>query len=638
MNADEFALAETTKTPPAAGVLVSHPLPLIPDHTLMRRIGQGSYGEVWLGRNVMGGWRAIKIVYRRSFTHSHPYEREFAGIRKFEPLSRSHEGLVDVLHVGRNDQVEYFFYVMELADDAAREARAGEGASTGSAVPPSTTGGPAAEATPPAQRAAGADAAEMDPRRYVPLTLGEWLRQRGRLPLGLCAELGLKLASALAHLHKHGLVHRDIKPSNIIFVNGLAKLADIGLVADIGEARSYVGTEGFIPPEGAGTVQADIYALGKVLYEMSMGKDRREYPELPTNLGDTTTGAATLELNEVILRACRSDCRQRYQTADAMHADLELLQKGASLKRLRKVERRLAMATRIGIGAGIAALLAIGGYVGSIRQIQRARAAEATARNEARRSREVTRFLKDMLNGVGPSVAKGRDTRMLKEILEKTTERVGKDLGSQPDVASELLNTIGMIYRDVGDYEKAKALQNESWRISRGLGEGSVVMADALASLGALYLDTGELDLAERFDRKGLDLRRKLFGGKHPSVATSMNNLAAVFYRTGRLFEAEQLHRQALAMRRELLGGHHLDVARSLNNLANVVWVRGDPVEAELLYIEALTIFRNGAEAESPVVGVLLNNLAMVLERQGKLETARARCLDGIALRQRLFK
>ena len=46
-------------------------------------------------------------------------------------------------------------------------------------------------------------------------------------------------------------MHRDIKPSNIIFVNGVPKLADIGLVAAANEARSYVGTEGFIPPRGA---------------------------------------------------------------------------------------------------------------------------------------------------------------------------------------------------------------------------------------------------------------------------------------------------------------------------------------------------------------------------------------------------
>lgn len=76
--------------------------PTIPDHELVRRIGQGAYGEVWLARNALGTWRAVKIVYRDNLRDARPYEREFAGIRRFEPLSRSNEGFVDVLQVGRD--------------------------------------------------------------------------------------------------------------------------------------------------------------------------------------------------------------------------------------------------------------------------------------------------------------------------------------------------------------------------------------------------------------------------------------------------------------------------------------------------------------------------------------------------------
>src|SRR6185369_10765674 len=92
--------------------------PTIPDHTLLRPIGRGAYGEVWLARNVMGTPRAVKIVWRRQFASDRPYEREFAGIQRFEPVSRSADGLVHVLHVGRNDAEGYFYYVMELADSA----------------------------------------------------------------------------------------------------------------------------------------------------------------------------------------------------------------------------------------------------------------------------------------------------------------------------------------------------------------------------------------------------------------------------------------------------------------------------------------------------------------------------------------
>src|SRR5262245_7871708 len=91
--------------------------PAVPDHELLRRIGSGSYGEVWLARNVVGTLRAAKIVCRRDFSDAYPFEREFKGIQKYEPVSRSHEGLIDILQIGRNDGEGYFYYVMELADD-----------------------------------------------------------------------------------------------------------------------------------------------------------------------------------------------------------------------------------------------------------------------------------------------------------------------------------------------------------------------------------------------------------------------------------------------------------------------------------------------------------------------------------------
>src|SRR5258706_5896492 len=292
----------------------------IPDHTMLRRIGRGSYGEVWIARSSMGTLRAVKIVYRKSFPDKRPFERELSGIRKFEPVSRSHEGFIDVLHAGINDNEGYFYYIMELGDDLTSNQ-------------------------------------DIDPSNYTPRTLSRDLKPGGKLSPNRCLNLALGLSQALAQLHKHGLVHRDIKPSNIIFVNGVPKLADIGLVADIVEAGSYVGTEGFSPPEGPGTPQADIYGLGKVLYEVSTGKDRQDFPELPTNWDQEPDQDLFVELNEVILQACKTDLTRRYQSAEDMHADLVLLSNGKSVKRLNLLERRLARLRNFALVSGAALLV-----------------------------------------------------------------------------------------------------------------------------------------------------------------------------------------------------------------------------------------------------------------------------------------
>src|SRR5262249_3420052 len=104
-------------TPAFLSTLTPQSAPPIPDHEVLRRIGQGSYGDVWMARNILGELRAVKIVHRRSFEDDRPFQREFEGIQKFEPISRSHPSQLAILHVGRNEVDGYFYYVMELADN-----------------------------------------------------------------------------------------------------------------------------------------------------------------------------------------------------------------------------------------------------------------------------------------------------------------------------------------------------------------------------------------------------------------------------------------------------------------------------------------------------------------------------------------
>ena len=223
--------------------------PTVPDYELLRRIGRGAYGDVWLARNkATGALRAAKIVWRYTFEDNRPFQREFEGIQKFERISREHPSQLALFHIGRNDAEGYFYYVMELADDASVECgtRNAESKQAGRDIPIAPR---RAEDSPP----------------YQSHTLRADL-EHGRLPASRVLEIGLALTEALSHLHSNGLVHRDVKPSNVIFVNGRPKLADIGLVTDASDQCSIVGTEGYLPPEGPGTPQADIFALGKVLY------------------------------------------------------------------------------------------------------------------------------------------------------------------------------------------------------------------------------------------------------------------------------------------------------------------------------------------------------------------------------------
>src|SRR2546429_3765440 len=126
-------------------------------------------------------------------------------------------------------------------------------------------------------------ARRIDIENYEPRTLKTDLARHKRLSADESIGLGLSLTEALGALHARGLTHRDIKPSNIIFIEGVPKLADIGLVAASGQ-QSFVGTEGYVPPEGPGLPRADIYSLGKLLYETCTGKDRIDFSEIVLQL------------------------------------------------------------------------------------------------------------------------------------------------------------------------------------------------------------------------------------------------------------------------------------------------------------------------------------------------------------------
>jgi TolB-like protein len=289
--------------------------PSIPDYALIRKIGSGGYGDVWLARGLTGVYRAVKIVWRDRFADAAPFEREFNGLKNFMAMTLPEAGQLALLHAGRNEAAGFFYYVMELADDV----RTGR---------------------------------DVDPATYVPLTLRELRVRRGRLPAAETVKIGIELARALAGLHARGLVHRDIKPSNIILVGGGPKLADIGLVAATAEAVTFVGTAGFVPPEGPGRPAADVFALGRLLYELATGLDRDDYPRLPPELNAAPDRALLMELNAIILRACEPNPAQRHRDGAAVLADLLAVQAG----RTRRGRRRRGFAALAAAAVGAAVL------------------------------------------------------------------------------------------------------------------------------------------------------------------------------------------------------------------------------------------------------------------------------------------
>src|SRR4051812_40543309 len=127
---------------------------------MLRLIGRGSYGEVWLAFDAMNKWTAVKVVYRRAGEDSRTYEQEFRGLGCYDDLSGSDGSLMPIKNVGKNDEAGYFYYAMELADDANTRQ-----------PPPK-----------PPSVAIGLEEAKRVTTNYRSWTLSEELKRRGRLP------------------------------------------------------------------------------------------------------------------------------------------------------------------------------------------------------------------------------------------------------------------------------------------------------------------------------------------------------------------------------------------------------------------------------------------------------------------------
>jgi len=291
--------------------------PKLPDLDLLRRIGRGAYGDVWLAQNrTTGRLLAVKVVRLRTADAAGRAAREMKALIRFDAgLPAPHENLLTIHHVGQTDDVLY--YTMDPADDVSGKA------------------------------------ASVDPA-YQPATLSRRI-EKAPLPPEECLRHAEQLLAGLAHLHAAGLAHRDVKPSNCLFVGGKLKLADFGLVTQADGTSSLLGTPKYMPPKGPMDARADVYAAGLVLYEMFTGLPAERFPQWGAEALKARAHPVLRALNRLVLRACQPEPEQRFANGGEMLAALAEMNTHARAKS-RPRWKRLAIA---GVALLTAAALAM---------------------------------------------------------------------------------------------------------------------------------------------------------------------------------------------------------------------------------------------------------------------------------------
>lgn len=187
---------------------------------------------------------------------------------------------------------------------------------------------------------------------YLPTGLDDRLRIMGTLPESLLIRLGMDVSAALAFAHREGVIHRDIKTDNILFdEHGNAIVADFGIARAVSGYTAQTGTnmvvgtpQYFSPEQARGQPldgRADIYSLGVTLFKAATGvlpfqgddwyDIARQHVEEPPPKPRSFNPALSRGIERIILKCLEKDPADRYQTGDALHAELmQLLGRTAS--------------------------------------------------------------------------------------------------------------------------------------------------------------------------------------------------------------------------------------------------------------------------------------------------------------------
>ncbi|MEG0138637.1 MAG: Stk1 family PASTA domain-containing Ser/Thr kinase [Bacilli bacterium] len=257
-------------------------------YQIIRTIGEGGMANVYLAYDTILDRNVAVKILRGDLADDEKFVRRFQR-EAIAASSLSHQNVVEMYDVGEDDGK--YFIVMEYIEGR---------------------------------------------------TLKSLIKRRGALSLPEVVDIMLQLTSGISCAHNSYIIHRDIKPQNVLILDdGRVKITDFGIAMalnnELTQTNSVMGSVHYLPPEQANgngsTNKSDIYSLGILMFELITGK-------LPFK-GDNAVEIAIKQMKEqipsitrlnpsipqsvenVILKACAKNPKNRYDSAAAMHEDIK---------------------------------------------------------------------------------------------------------------------------------------------------------------------------------------------------------------------------------------------------------------------------------------------------------------------------
>lgn len=598
-------------------------------YKLIEKLGEGGFGSVWKAVQHHPIHREVAIKLLKSGLDSRDIVTRFA-IEKQVLAVMDHPGIAKVYDAGMTESgIPYF--VMELV-------------------------------------------------RGQPLTQ---FCDSSKLDITARVDLFLQVCQAIHHAHRKGIIHRDLKPSNILVVHtdtgyqvkvidfGIAKataaVSDITMQTQIGV---FMGTPAYMSPEQADglaeviDIRTDIYSLGVILYELLTGvrpfealsngqigvdeirrRIRSEIPTRPssrlrqidasqlqefadqTNMDTNRLVAAVRgDLDWITLKALEKDPARRYESAHELALDLKRHRERepvlASPPSSWYVASRFVSKYRWAVTTvSIVMLTLVLASVVSTYMYFNEQRARAKADQQSNRSKQMVKILSDMISAAGPSVSQGRDTGLMKDLLEATTRRIDEELDQEPEIELEIRRLLAKAYGDIGEFQLSHKLYQRVVVLEEQLhAEDTQRMANTYAELSESLDSIDRLDDAERLLRKAIQMRESIVPVPVKDIAADRELLGWLLSRQGDFAAAEQQVRQALNEYPATDPGVRKFRGQALMTLGMALLKTAQFSESETCHRDALAIYREEHTKPHPNVVTALNNLCHLLVEMAKFD------------------
>jgi eukaryotic-like serine/threonine-protein kinase len=498
--------------------------------------------------------------------------------------------------------------------------------------------------------------------------------------------LFVPVCEAIQHAHHKGIIHRDIKPSNVLVAHFDGK--PVPMVIDFGIAKAthqrltektqwtefgqFIGTPAYVSPEQAEGSQldidtrSDVYSLGVLLYELLTGStpfpDQRlrsagwremqriileDEPDRPSTRLSTLSdeerttlnrnhpegvGRISLilrrELDWIVMMCLEKDRSRRYDTANALAADVGNYLKGEAIiavppsrwyrfsKLARKHKKTFAAAAAIAvILAGATVFSTWQAYVANEAR-KAAQAAEKVANQEREIATAVGEFLdRDLLQaadvyGSDPFQTPHRDLKLL-EVVQRADEKLDGRFKDQPVVEASIRLTLGKIYIGLGEWPTAQAHLHRALKLfEKTLGPDDERVIETKFTLGRLLAERFELDAAKALYEEVLEYRNRRLGAHHAQTLEVRLALAQAEANQGHYTEAATQFESIIEDAVEDHGAHHKSVLGAKSGLAFVLWSTGPRTNAVALHEEVFTARENSLGPYHLLTLQALENLA----------------------------